>query len=70
MELGEGSRIVVLTREFKQTVAARLQRDRAFRKAILVEGVQLLLDGDIENGKAVLRDYMSATWDSSDSDEK
>jgi hypothetical protein len=70
MELGEGSRIVVLTREFKQTVAARLQRDRAFRKAILVEGVQLLLDGDIENGKAILRDYMSATWDSSDSDEK
>jgi len=47
--------------EFKQTVAARLKRDRHFRKTLLVEGVQLYLDGEIESGKSVLRDYISGT---------
>jgi DNA-binding phage protein len=50
-----------LTREFKETVKARAQRDPEFRAALLTEAVELLLDGDLETGKAVLRDYINAT---------
>ena len=37
------------------------ERDVAFREALLTEAVELLLAGDIEVGKAVLRDYINAT---------
>ena len=50
-----------LTRAFKETVKARLERDPAFRAAMLSEGVEALLAGDVEVGKAVLRDYVNAT---------
>ncbi|WP_086466909.1 helix-turn-helix domain-containing transcriptional regulator [Oceanibaculum nanhaiense] len=50
-----------LTRSFKETVRARVQRDPAFRAALLTEGVEALLSGDVETGKAVLRDYINAT---------
>jgi len=52
---------MALTRDFRQSITARVQRDRTFRKALLVEGVQTLLDGDIESGKTVLREYIYAT---------
>jgi DNA-binding phage protein len=50
-----------LTREFKETVQARLQSDRKYRKALLREGVECLLAGDLDSGKASLRDYINAT---------
>jgi DNA-binding phage protein len=50
-----------LTREFKETVKARAERDPRFRAALLKEAVELLLEGDLETGKAVLRDYINAT---------
>lgn len=50
-----------LTRDFKETVRARAQRDPKFRKALLREGVESLLAGDLETGKTVLRDYINAT---------
>jgi putative addiction module killer protein len=50
-----------LTRDFKKTVKARAERDPAFREALLIEAVELLLDGELETGKAVLRDYINAT---------
>jgi DNA-binding phage protein len=52
---------MALTRSFKETVRARAQRDRAFRAALLTEALDLMLAGDIETGKAVLRDYINAT---------
>jgi len=52
---------MALTREFKKTVQARVRRDAAFRKALLREGVECLLSGDMETGKTVLRDYINAT---------
>ena len=39
----------------------RAQCDPAFRKTLLQEGVECLLAGDIDTGKAVLRDYINAT---------
>ena len=50
-----------LTRDFKETIRARIQRDAAFRTAFLEEGVECLLAGDVETGKSVLRDYVNAT---------
>ena len=50
-----------LTRDFKETVRARVQRDAAFRRELLSEGIECMLSGDIETGKAVLRDYIHAT---------
>jgi hypothetical protein len=50
-----------LTREFKETVQARIQADRRYRKELLREGVECLLAGDLDTGKAILRDYINAT---------
>lgn len=50
-----------LIRSFKETVQARVQRDPAFREALLREGVDALLSGDLGTGKAILRDCINAT---------
>lgn len=50
-----------LTRDFRETVQARAERDREFREGLLKEGVECLLAGDVEAGKIVLRDYINAT---------
>ena len=52
---------MVLTREFKQTVKARIQRDPAFRLELLRESLDNFLSGDMETGKILLRDYINAT---------
>ncbi|MGD9537587.1 MAG: transcriptional regulator [Alphaproteobacteria bacterium] len=52
---------MALTGEFHETVQARAARDAGFRKALLQEGIKCLLAGDVETGKAVLRDYINAT---------
>ena len=54
-------RTATLTRDFTETIQARVRRDAAFRKALLREGVECLLAGDVETGKTVLRDYINAT---------
>lgn len=50
-----------LTRDFKDTVQARAQRDPRFREALMEEGIECLLSGDVDTGKLVLRDYINAT---------
>jgi hypothetical protein len=50
-----------LTREFKETVQARIKADRKYRKELFRQGVQSLLTGDLDTGKAILRDYINAT---------
>ena len=50
-----------LTRKFKRTIQDRVQRDPAFREALLREGMECMLDGDVETGKALLRDFINAT---------
>jgi hypothetical protein len=58
-----GSVTLALTRDLRQTILARVERDPAFRVALLKEGVECLLSGDVETGKTVLRDYINATID-------
>jgi hypothetical protein len=50
-----------LTRDFRETVLARARRDASFRRALLREALDCMLDGDVETGKIVLRDYINAT---------
>jgi DNA-binding phage protein len=50
-----------LTHDFKETIRARAEKDPAFRQALLREGVECLINGDLATGKAVLRDYVNAT---------
>jgi DNA-binding phage protein len=52
---------MALTRSFKDTVQARAKKDRAFRAALLTEGVESFLQGDVDAGKTILRDYINAT---------
>ena len=50
-----------LTHDFKETILARGERHPAFRQALLRESVECILNGDIQTGKSVLRDYVNAT---------
>lgn len=50
-----------LTRDFRETMQARAERDREFREGLLKEVVECLLSGDVETGRIVLRDYINAT---------
>lgn len=52
---------MALTRDFKETIRARVQRDRKFRAELLREGVEAMLGGDLATGKAILRDYVNST---------
>jgi DNA-binding phage protein len=52
---------MTLTRSFKTMVEQRLSDDTGFREALLRESVETMLAGDVETGKAVLRDYIKAT---------
>ena len=49
------------TRHLKATVHARIARDPKYRKEFLREGVECLLAGDLDTGKAILREYINAT---------
>ncbi|MDE2769218.1 MAG: transcriptional regulator [Chloroflexota bacterium] len=50
-----------LTRDFKETVQSRAERDPEFREGLLKDGVECLLAGDVDTGKILLRDYINAT---------
>ena len=47
------------TRDFKQTVVERAQRDPAFAKALLDEAATLLLNGEPETAQLILRDFVN-----------
>jgi hypothetical protein len=52
---------MALTRDFKETILARVQADPKFRDALLKEGIETMLAGDVDGGKAIIRDYIKAT---------
>jgi len=49
------------TRSFRELVQRHVSSDPAFAEALLREGIQTMLTGDIETGKTILRDYIKAT---------
>ena len=50
-----------LTRDFRETVQARADRDPDFRAGLYQEAVQAMLDGDLGTAKILLRDFINAT---------
>ena len=50
-----------ITRKFRATILSRAESDPRFRRQMLTEAVNELLAGDLEAGKAMLRDYINAT---------
>ncbi len=52
---------MALTRDFKQTVVERVQRDQAFAKALLDEAATMMLNGEPEPARLILRDLVNAT---------
>lgn len=52
---------MALTRDFIDTVRSRASGDPSFRRQLLCEGLEALLDGELEVGKSVLRAYINAT---------
>ena len=52
---------MALTRDFRDTVVARAQRDPKFRQALFTEAINAYLAGDTQTGRAVLRDLVNAT---------
>ncbi len=52
---------MAITRNFRETVLNRAQKDSSFRREMLIEAVNELLAGDLHASKAMLRDYINAT---------
>lgn len=52
---------MALTREFRHTIAARVERDPRFREALFTEALNAYFAGDTAVGKAILRDLVNAT---------
>jgi len=50
-----------LTRDFKETINTRIQKDSEFTKALLDEAVNLFLDGESETARLILRELVNAT---------
>jgi DNA-binding phage protein len=52
---------MALTKDFKETVLARVKHDPEFAKALLDEAATLFLNGEAEPAKFILRDLVNAT---------
>jgi DNA-binding phage protein len=52
---------MILTRNFKGTVALRVQDDPAFAQALLDEAITLFINGEPDTAKLILRDLVNAT---------
>ncbi|HXQ66814.1 MAG TPA: transcriptional regulator [Alphaproteobacteria bacterium] len=52
---------MMATKSFKELVQKHVADDPAFAEALLRDGVETLLSGDVDTGKAILRDYIKAT---------
>jgi len=52
---------MTLTRDFKQTVVERVERDPAFAKALLDEAATLFLSGEPDAARLILRELVNAT---------
>ena len=50
-----------LSRDFTETVRERALRQPKFRHALLQNAVEVLLSGELETGKVLLRRYVNAT---------
>ena len=52
---------MALTKDFRDTIRDRADRDPAFRRALLEEAVAVMIAGDLESGRCLMRNYINAT---------
>lgn len=52
---------MALTREYRETVLARIKRDPKFARALYAEAVNALLEGETDEGLSILRDLVHAS---------
>jgi hypothetical protein len=52
---------IPLTKDFRETIRERAQKEPAFRRALLREAIELMLIGDVATGKVLVRNYINAT---------
>lgn len=50
-----------LTKDFRETVKARADRDPAFRAGLYQEAIVAMLDDDFATGRVLIRDFINAT---------
>ncbi len=50
-----------ISQSFRKLARERIARDPEFSSALLREGIDTMLTGDVDAGKAILRDYIKAT---------
>ena len=51
---------MALTREYKETVVARIKSDPKFARALYAEALDAILEGDTAEGLSMLRDLVHA----------
>jgi DNA-binding phage protein len=51
---------MALTREYRETVLARIKREPKFARALYAEAINALLDGETAEGLSMLRDLVHA----------
>lgn len=51
---------MALTRDYKETVVARIKRDRKFSRALYAQALSALLEGETDVGLSILRDLVHA----------
>jgi DNA-binding phage protein len=49
------------TKNFKDLVQQQVKADKRFAEALLREGIDAMLSGDVDTGKTILRDDIKAT---------
>src|SRR6202521_5643649 len=57
----ERRRTMAKTKPFTDLVQARVKADKKVAEALLREGIDAMLSGDVDAGKTILRDYIKAT---------
>jgi len=48
-------------KSFRDLVERQVKDDRKFAEALLREGIDAMLSGDLDTGKTIMRDYIKAT---------
>jgi len=52
---------MALTKDFRETVQARVRKDEKFRRGLLRDAIEALLADEGELGREILRDFINAT---------
>jgi DNA-binding phage protein len=52
---------MALTRDFRETVQARIRKDPEFRRGLLRDAIESLLADEADLGRELLRDFVNAT---------